>query len=269
MYFIGDIQCYGDSYLTNRGLSVFDSPKLLEYTYLKEILLYHRLKKYQRTFRVNLQSINSLFNILCVVRKDNFSHFEYNQHVNAKRFPGLGDSHPSVSKLKIQLIDALRSTYLRRTRIMVKNIAFHVPDSPENVIRGGLLGLLIIQVTYNISIKFFSEGFITRHDIFQRKKSLYYKNSCTIDSIDVLALASHALKLKWYGSAVLFSNHYQHMYRKYPNKRDAIYSSNVQELAANVMMLAHHKPTKDDKFDKNNLKFLPFSSKYNYFGQIR
>ena len=59
------------------------------------------------------------------------------------------------------------------------------------------------------------------------------------------------------------------MYRKYPNKRDAIYSSNVQELAANVMMLAHHKPTKDDKFDKNNLKFFTFSSQYKYFGKLR
>ena len=254
--------------MQNRRLSVFDSPKLLEFNYVQEILLYERLRECRSTFKMNLQAIKSRINMVYDAKNGNGSYFEYNQRPDAKKFPNSLFFYSVRAKVKRLFLDELSSANLQQKRIMVENISFYVPDSPKNVIRGSLLGLLVIQNTYNISIKFFSEGCITAHDIFQRKKSGQYKKSCALDAIDVLALASHSLKLKWYTSAVLFVNHSEHMYRMYPSEHAYAYPSSFQEVITIVRTHAHQRLSKDVKSHKNNMKFLPFSSELAIFREL-
>ena len=268
IYFSGNILCNDDSYIQNRRLSVFDSPMLLGYNYVQEILLYERLREYRSTFKMNLQAIKSRINMVYDAKHGNGPYFEYNQRPDAEKFPKTLILYSMRAKVKRLFLDESRYASLRRRRIMVENIAFHVPDSPENVLRGGLLGLLVIQNTYNISIKFFLEGCITAHDIFQRKKSGQCKKSCTLDAIDVLALASHSLKLKWYTSTVLFANHAEHMYRMYPSEQVYAYPSSFQEVITIVRTHAHQRLSKDVKSHKNNMKFLPFSSELAIFREL-
>ena len=202
--------CGGESYGTYTQLSIFDSPHFLKKTHIKSISLYRELKQHRRSFGKAFSQIKKGYDSF------SFSYIKPLVHLGNNGSPCAGDVFKFTSntrylqfKVLLLMFQYLKSMWKNGA---MKKLNFSSGDDSKQEFIGGLLGLLIIQDTYNVDIELWARG----HNSAKYFSNTHERNPrsslTTIDAIDLLVLAAHAKNLQWYETSALFANHSMRAY---------------------------------------------------------
>ena len=266
-YIYGGILCADEKYRENRRLSVFDSPHFLASVYTKELLIHQNLKIHRNYIKLLLQQIKAG----CSegqISGNGCCHDS--SRINLMRFQTILEA---VDCRLLRIANFINSwtkyTAFHTLRELVDTINFFELDSPENAFRGCLLGLLVIQDTYDVNIEPFSKGGVPLNYIAVKDDNCQIDEVCMLDASDLLALASHALKINWYESAIRFANYSEHHAALQENRRQ--YTPDIQELIYYVKTKSYQKLSYfgTSKLSIKDMEYLPFSSKHVFYQNVR
>ena len=268
-YLYSGILCSDANYRENRRLSVFDSPHFLATAFTKELLIHQNLEIYRNYINSLLQQIKAGIAKVQILGN---GHRHHPDQIIPLHFRDILES-VDYKWLRMENIIGswINNTSFNTVRKVTGTITFYELDSPESAIRGCLLGLLMIEDTYDVNTEHFAKGFVPLHGIANRDDDFPVDAVCKLNAADLLALASHALKINWYESAVRFANYSEHIYQTALQQNIRQYPLDIQQLISNVKVKSNLKLSHlgTSKLSTKDMKFLPFSSKHVFYRNVR
>ena len=245
---------------TYKKLYIFDSPNFLTKTQIDISLLYLETKSYTKCLG---KLVNDIKITHLLFSKNDIGRMTYASPIQSHSANGvLPQSIFTQHKRLLKLSYTCKYVRSRlRVELAVGN-KLNSRDTPKNVYLGALLGLLIIQDTYNLGIEHLSNGQIRAKDSETVKNSKIENSVNLLGAIDLLALSAHAFNIQWYESSSLFAKHSQRVYNKRINQNMSWYPINFSAWASNF---ASNKIQPESgpyrKIVKPEHTFLPFSNR--------
>ena len=242
-----------------KGLSVFDSPEYLIEIYIKELKELKSFWSYHRN--VCAQFIPLVHNFLFHYRNSSFtSNHKLIFHLYQKIFDIKQNHTMMQSGTHYNLRNAItqKSIKTRQASNSDINSTLHTIDSPYSVIQGAVLGILLLQDTYQIDLDTFLKDTVNNATKQERTKETYYDFNAT----DFLLFAVKALDLKWYANANAFTNHTKFQrYQKLSHDK-LFYPKQLLDKFEIVKEYSDRQllNSKSAILKLDNLKFLPFSA---------
>ena len=247
-------------------LSVFDSPAALKEIFITEVSLLENLKSSYSTTNEILDVLNYCYDRISTHRNKNVFH----SFTKISAHKAMNVFHHPRCMSKVFLRDI--SLYLHKITNDEKHRYFRsqykvedklpLRDSNAKVFNGAVLGILMLQDVYDLNVEHFANGSLQAaqeenqviHDMDVQKPQQW------LTTFDLVMLASHAIKIGWYDTAIKFLQ-----LAILNNKKETSNHSNIFELEKLILYL--HSIAKEslsvrqkhETFDLQS-RLLPFST---------
>ena len=260
IYYNAHLRIFGEASESYAKLSIFDSPDYLTKLHIKSLSLYRELKMYTSSIRALLDDIMSGCRLLTYRYMDSHVYQNDIRSVFSNTMRKLNGFTKCVEDNEITFW--FRYVRLKLKKKLIENVSFSSSDTPKNEFLGAVLGLLIIQDTYDIDIELFSRGQITPEHIIKRREPLKNIRYRSLNAVDLLALSAHAINIQWYKTSSLFVNHSQLVYSENPHLSVSWYSNYVHSWISTFSSNSEHDKSRiiENLFSPKYL-FLPFSNR--------
>ena len=263
------IQASFDNFRISTSLSVYDSPAFL-------INMFKEEKVHLRDLMAHTDYKIELYGLL----KETSSVM-----LRLGRIPFLSHSHLNIFSIKMLLrilhtskdqlleyIEKLWTIYnkvmLHSTRRVLENITYNHPESPDLVLDGSLLGLLLIIDTYgeeterieNKITHLQSQDKCVGENILNSKscKSVHYLNV-----LDHLAIAWKCVKIKWYRYAIFFARYGESQLQTHVMQKEMAVYMMISIIFADIERKSEMalNSLSTNPMYTTDMPFLPFSSR--------
>ena len=226
---------------TSGKLSIFDSPNFLTKTHINSIILYRELKRYRLSFGNIIGSIATGYGYTP------FSCVDYRAYLRNIKSRCLGNTLQFASntpRLSFEkLFRGFRYLRSKWNNKIIERFSLSSGDKPSHEFVGGLLGLLIIQDTYNLNIERFARGQISAAYLNNKNETLNRACNCNLNAIDLLALAAQAKQIHWHESSLLFADHSMRYFHE-SQKNISLYPLHCGSCISNFTLQARKRQLK-------------------------